>query len=72
MMRAQLKTWWRVIALVAVVAGLPRASWGASCPPGQFSATGQDPCMTCPAGTFADLAGQTACTPCPLGRFNAM
>jgi len=66
-MRAQL----RILTLVLFTFAIePSSSFGALCEPGSFSATGEDPCTLCPAGTFAGSAGQTACSPCEAGSFS--
>ena len=41
------------------------------CHDGTASPSGSEPCVVCPAGTFAIGYGNTVCTPCPAGQFNA-
>lgn len=41
------------------------------CMPGYFSASGQDPCEPCPAGTFQPDSGQTTCQACAPGSGQA-
>lgn len=61
------------VKLITVIVSLimPFTTFAAPCTPGQFSATGNDPCTACDPGTFADLMSSTTCTPCPPGRFQA-
>lgn len=39
----------------------------AQCLPGSFSATGLEPCETCPIGQYQPTYAQQGCTPCPAG-----
>lgn len=40
-----------------------------ACPPGSFSATGEEPCNFCASGTFQPDSGETECIPCPAGAY---
>jgi hypothetical protein len=37
------------------------------CPPGTFSALGQDDCIPCEPGYYANTSGLSVCLPCPAG-----
>jgi hypothetical protein len=51
--------------LVSGLYALPNSSQ--ACQPGSFSATGNQPCLSCFPGTFTASTGAAACTPCPAG-----
>ena len=57
-------------AIMAVVTMTPTTAEAAVCPKGQYSATGQSPCQSCPKGTYADELGSTSCTLCPEGHYS--
>ena len=56
-------------AIMAVVTMTPTTAEAAVCPKGQYSATGESPCQSCPKGTYADELGSTSCTLCPEGHY---
>ena len=57
-------------AIMAVVTMTPTTAEAAVCPKGQYSATGQSPCQSCPKGTYANELGSTSCTLCPEGHYS--
>lgn len=47
------------------------AQWTSNaCPQGSYSATGNLPCTTAPAGTYVGTTGATSATNCPAGTYN--
>ena len=41
------------------------------CPVGQFSESGNDPCVDCEIGYYSDTSGSTVCIECPEGSTTA-
>ena len=58
-------------AIMAVVTMTPTTAEAAVCGQGQYSATGESPCMRCPKGTSELWRGSKSCSPCPAGKYAA-
>ncbi len=59
----------RKILVAAIGMVLADTVLAAACPVGAFSATGQEPCLSCGPGTFQELTGQTSCDQANPGFF---
>jgi len=58
-------------AIMAVFTMTPTTAEAAVCGQGQYSATGESPCMRCPKGTSELWRGSKSCSPCPAGKYAA-